>query len=90
MKPRQFVPDSLKVLAIKSKQKAGDWVAQQRCGFQSRKAAVHGWIHRKKEDAKQPPWPRFHPLPAKPVFEPNEETFPGDPEIYGRFGSSDS
>lgn len=89
LSPRKIVPDGVKVLFCESKQKSVDWIAVQRSRHQGLKAAMHAWILRKKEDANQPPWPRFHPIPAKPVFEPSEETLPMDPEIYGRFGISE-
>ena len=50
------------------------------------KAKMSDWIRRKKEEANPPPWPRFHPVPTRPVFEPTDETEPMDPEMYGQFG----
>ncbi len=89
LSPHKIVHDDVKVWFCESQQKSADWIAVQRARHQSHKAAMHAWIQRKKEDANQPPWPRFHPIPAKPVFEPSEETLPMDPEIYGRFGISE-
>lgn len=89
LSPRKIVPDGVKVWFCESKQRSADWIAGQRSRYQGKKAAMHTWLQRKKEDAIQPPWPRFHPIPAKPVFEPGEETLPMDPEIYGRFGLSE-
>jgi len=89
LSPRKIVPDGLKAWVCESKQRSADWIAVQRSRHQSHRAAMHAWIQRKREDANQPPWPRFHPIPAKPVFEPSEETLPVDPEIYGRFGLSE-
>ena len=89
LSPRKLVPGSVSDWVCESKQKSSDWIAERRFKHESRKASMHAWIQRKKEDANQPPWPRFHPLPAKPVFEPSEETLPMDPDIYGRFGKSE-
>lgn len=59
------------------------WPAQ-RCG--AMKASVCGWVNEKKAAANAPPWPRFHPVPTKPVFEPEQATEAMSPEVYGRFG----
>jgi hypothetical protein len=56
----------------------------QRCG--AMKASVCGWVNEKKAAANPPPWPRFHPVPAKPVFESDQADEAMSPEVYGRFG----
>ena len=56
----------------------------ERCA--AAKASVQGWIHAKKQEANPAPWPRFHPVPTKPVFEAEEAESSEMPEIYGRFG----
>lgn len=44
------------------------------------------WRNRRKEKSSPPPWPKFHPVPAKPVFE-SESTEPlTAPDIFGTFG----
>ena len=59
------------------------WPAQ-RCG--AMKASVCGWVNEKKAAANAPPWPRFHPVPTKPVFESDQAEEAMSPEVYGRFG----
>ena len=59
------------------------WPAQ-RCG--AIKASVCGWVNEKKAAANAPPWPRFHPVPTKPVFESDQADEAMSPEVYGRFG----
>jgi len=63
-----------------------EFVSQQPGRCAAAKASVQGWIHAKKADANPAPWPRFHPVPTKPVFEADEAESSGMPEIYGRFG----
>ncbi len=45
------------------------------------------WAAKKREQANAPPWPRFHPLPTRNVFYPEDlsET-PKPTEQYGQFG----
>lgn len=57
---------------------------KERCGAMG--TSIRGWIHAKKEEANAPPWPRFHPIPTKPVFEPEGAESSISPEVYGRFG----
>lgn len=63
-----------------------DWVSQQPERCSAMKASVQGWVHKKKEEANPPPWPRFHPVPTHPVFESDEAEYSEMPAIYGRFG----
>jgi len=48
--------------------------------------SVRGWVNEKKAEANAPPWPHFHPVPTKPVFEPDQTEEGMSPEVYGRFG----
>jgi hypothetical protein len=59
------------------------WPAE-RC--EAMKASVCGWVNEKKAAANAPPWPRFHPVPTKPVFESDQAEEAMPPEVYGRFG----
>ena len=54
------------------KERSAIWVSNQWCRCEAAKASLHCWIHAKKEAVIAPPWPRFHPVPTKPVFEPEE------------------
>ena len=56
----------------------------QRCG--ALKDSVFGWVKEKRAAANAPPWPRFHPVPTKPVFESDHAEEATSPEMYGRFG----
>ena len=62
------------------------WISNQWGRCEAAKASLYCWIHAKKEAVITPPWPRFHPVPTKPVFEPDEKKPSMTPEIYGRFG----
>ena len=68
------------------KQRSSMWVSKQWCRCEAAKDSVHCWVHTKREEANAPPWPHFHPVPTKPVFEPEEKGSSMTPEIYGRFG----
>ena len=57
---------------------------RERCG--AVKASVCDWANEKKAEANAPPWPRFHPVPTRPVFEPDQGEQDVHPEVYGRFG----
>ena len=61
----------------------GAWTSE-RCGVI--KTTAFGWANRCKAEANAPPWPRFHPVPTKPVFEPEQVDEEVSPEVYGRFG----
>ena len=63
-----------------------DWTSNQRSRCLAARNSVQGWIRAKKEEANAPPWPRFHPVPTKPVFEPEENESSMTPEVYGQFG----
>ena len=73
--PRTLLPTSFTGLASNCK---------ERCRAVG--ASFRGWIQAKKEEANAPPWPRFHPIPTKPVFEPEGAESSISPEVYGRFG----
>jgi hypothetical protein len=44
------------------------------------------WRNRRKEKFNPPPWPKFHPVPAKPVFESDSTEPLTAPDIFGTFG----
>ncbi|MCU0711274.1 MAG: hypothetical protein MUC43_04385 [Pirellula sp.] len=44
------------------------------------------WWSRQKEKNNPPPWPKFHPVPAKPAFESQTGDIADSPEIFGAFG----
>ncbi|XZE18731.1 hypothetical protein SH449x_004033 [Pirellulaceae bacterium SH449] len=46
------------------------------------------WRNRRKEKSNPPPWPKFHPVPAKPVFESDTTESLTAPDIFGAFGPS--
>ena len=68
------------------KERSAIWVSNQWCRCEAAKVSLHCWIHAKKEAVIAPPWPHFHPVPTKPVFEPEEKGSSTTPESYGRFG----
>ena len=74
LNPAQTVPESVT-----------NWLSNQRSHCLAAKDSVHVWYHQKKEAANAPPWPRFHPIPTKPVFEPDPMSESSTPEAYGRF-----
>ncbi len=85
-KPRSFIPAPVNNMADNCKRCSTAWLTNQYGRCEAAKASVLGWIHAKKEEANAPPWPRFHPVPTKPVFEPSENNTSTAPEVYGRFG----
>jgi len=68
------------------KQRTSMWFASQRERCGAMRGSVRGWVSEKKAEANAPPWPRFHPVPTKPVFEPEQAEEDMSPEVYGRFG----
>lgn len=44
------------------------------------------WWSQQKQKNNPPPWPKFHPVPAKPVFEGQSGGGAESPEIFGAFG----
>lgn len=72
--------------ASNCKQRSSQWVSDQWSRCEAAKASIHCWIHTKREETNAPPWPRFHPVPTRPVFEPEVKGSSMTPEIYGRFG----
>ena len=84
--PSHLFPSQVTGWASNSKQRSIKWITNQ-CGrCANAKASVQEWIIAKKEKANAPPWPRFHPVPTQPVFEPSEKDPTLAPEVYGRFG----
>lgn len=49
-------------------------------------ARCNEWQTKRKEKNNPPPWPKFHPVPAKPVFETQTGELGNSPEIFGNFG----
>ena len=72
--------------ASNCKQRSSQWVSDQWSRCETAKTSIQCWIHTKRKEANAPPWPRFHPVPTRPVFEPEEKGSSTTPEIYGRFG----
>ena len=85
-KPSSFISASVCNVAVNCKTCSTAWLSNQYGRCETAKASVLGWIHTKKEEANAPPWPRFHPVPTQPVFEPSENDTSTAPEVYGRFG----
>jgi hypothetical protein len=75
LNPVQLVPSGV-----------SEWASQQPGRCSALTASVHGWIRTKRAEANPVPWPRFHTIPTKPVFESNEGESSITPETYGRFG----
>jgi hypothetical protein len=51
-------------------------------------ARCNDWNSKRKEKNNPPPWPKFHPVPAKPVFEAQTGEMANAPEIFGAFGTA--
>ncbi|MCE3015616.1 MAG: hypothetical protein ACK56W_06515 [Pirellula sp.] len=45
------------------------------------------WWEMKKRDANPPPWPKFHPVPARPAFSRSEMSLWNMPDAYGTIGT---
>ncbi|HUP78838.1 MAG TPA: hypothetical protein VM260_09800, partial [Pirellula sp.] len=63
-----------------------EWTSNQGSRCVAARTSVQSWIRSKQEEASAPPWPRFHPVPTKPVFESEENESSTTPEVYGQFG----
>jgi hypothetical protein len=88
LNPARLVPRKVVEWSDVRKNRISTWVGSQRSNHEMRKAALIDWFDRKKEEANPAPWPRFHPVPTKPVFEPDEQSPSDEPNLYGRFGSN--
>lgn len=44
------------------------------------------WQSKRKQKSNPPPWPKFHPVPAKPAFEAAAGDMSTTPETFGSFG----
>ena len=89
LNPVQLVPSSVLGWMGSCKVRSSAWVSNQ-CGrCDTAKGAIQGWIQSKKDEANAPPWPRFHPVPVRNVFESQATEAPAEPlapDVYGRFG----
>jgi len=88
MNPAQMVPPSVAAWSRDCKHRTSSWVGNQRDRCRLATSSLGSWIQAKKDEANAPPWPRFHPVPAKPAFEPERNADSDTPEIYGRFGKA--
>jgi len=88
MNPVKLVPPAMVDWVCQCKHGTAGWFSNQCARCAARKASIHGWFHKKREEANAPPWPRFHPVPTKPVFEPEEIAEQAAPQVYGRFGEN--
>jgi hypothetical protein len=86
MNPAQLVPHRVSSLACTCRDRSTAFVSHQGHRVGAMGASVRGWIQEKKDEANAPPWPRFHPLPTRPVFAPESEAESTTPNAYGRFG----
>jgi hypothetical protein len=64
------------------------WFGDARARWQGRAHQARAWIKEKVHPPKEPPHPRFHPVPVRPVFAPTEATLQESPARYGEFGAS--
>jgi hypothetical protein len=79
LNPTQLVPSGIH-----------NWANRQVCKCNECKMRFLAWKERKKQEANEPPWPRFHAVPVKPVFEPEADEPLEEPTAYGAFGRPDS
>jgi len=88
LNPVPYLPSRLTDWATLSRDRTNAWMCEQRTKCAATKQSFAEWKEKKKEEANQPPWPRFHPVPTKPVFEPDELSPQIAPEILGQFGKN--
>lgn len=85
MKPSRWVPQGVKNLGARACN-AGTQCRENVASWYYTKCE---WFEKKRAEANAPPWPRFHPVPTRPVFAPTEGSNPEEPECYGRFGKAE-
>lgn len=85
MSPSNWMPQSVKNLGAKTCEGAANCRDRMASWYYTKCE----WVEKKRAEANAPPWPRFHPVPTKPVFAPTEGYNPTEPECYGRFGKAD-
>jgi hypothetical protein len=88
LNPVHLVPTQVIVWGGAGKARMSNWFENRKAEHAARKANMNDWLVRKKEEANPAPWPRFHPVPTKPVFEPDDKSPSIEPDLYGRFGSN--
>jgi hypothetical protein len=61
---------------------------KQRCDALAAKCEEwKAWCEMKKREANPPPWPKFHPVPARPAFSRSEMSPWNTPDAYGTIGT---
>lgn len=86
LNPVKLVPQRVYDWTGNAKSRSSQFIQNQHGRCLAACDSMHGWIHKKKEEANPPPWPRFHPVPTHPAFEP-QDGMPSDaPGEFGRFG----
>jgi hypothetical protein len=77
---------SLRYAATGIKNGAGR-VGSSVVGFKDKvHAHCSDWHSKRKQKSNPPPWPKFHPLPAKPAFEAATGDIANTPGTFGSFG----
>ncbi len=79
LRPRNLIPPPLQAIGCQIRERCtelGDLPMAM-------KAKWSFWLEEKRKAANPPPWPRFHPLPTRPVFSGKEDSIP-HPESYGQ------
>jgi hypothetical protein len=79
LRPRNLIPPPLQAIGCQVRERCTELGSLP----MAMKAKWSVWLEEKRKAANPPPWPRFHPLPTRPVFSGKEDSIP-HPENYGQ------
>lgn len=85
-RPSNIIPDRIQNMGAKIRDHSVQMHAnqKQRCDEMVAKCGEwKAWCEMKKREANPPPWPKFHPVPARPAFSRSEFSNMSTPEAYG-------
>ena len=85
-RPSSIIPQRVQNLGAKVRDQSIQMCVnqKQRCDALAAKGEEwKAWCEMKKMEANPPPWPKFHPVPARPAFSRSEMSPSHTPDAYG-------
>ena len=89
-RPSNIIPQRVQNLGAKVRDQSIQMCVnqKQRCDALAAKGEEwKAWCAMKKAEANPPPWPKFHPVPARPAFSRSEMSPWNTPDAYGTIGT---
>ncbi|XZE43646.1 hypothetical protein SH467x_003212 [Pirellulaceae bacterium SH467] len=69
----ELIPPRWKDAGLLAGAHLSDWKDRCRARHQTSCEACKAWFQTKVKPPEEPPWPKFHPIPAAPAFTPRED-----------------